>query len=126
MKKRLADSTNHDAATIYYPETTGDIGQETPCGPTHGLRAYLYLKATGGVTLTVEYEPGTKSELSASITPAWLDITTSLVNLATGGTAASYVDSTCLLDISGLNGRFRIKAVFADASNTLLAVLVTD
>lgn len=123
MRAKLFDLHNTDAATVYiYPATQAGLD---------GHRTMLHLTGSGGVTYTIQATgdgrnettatsndpyPNDGSQLSANV---WHDVTDTCPNLANGGaTAASYVDTNALLDVSHLTaGRWRLKRVTSDATN---------
>ncbi len=117
MRRVLFDFHNAAAATTYWPSASGV--QAAP-GLTE-FHTQLDLVGSGGVTYTVEWTGDDSSSTGAQLTAdAWKDVTSSCRNLVTGGTrfAASWVDSTCVLDISHItSGRWRVKRVTSDATN---------
>lgn len=103
----LVDTTNVAATTTYYPSTSG--------APIAGYRHLCIQGITsGGVTTTIEVTN------DPAVSPDWLDITKSFVELQAGTTATSYVDVSFILEKQMLNIKsFRIKSITSDASNAV-------
>jgi hypothetical protein len=104
LEEELVDDTNLDAATVYYPSSTGQAMGNFNNVSIHGV-------TSGGVTVTIEAKIDDSTD--------WVDITPAGYRLDDNTTGnASFVDQTFMLDFDDLHVRnIRIKSVTADATN---------
>lgn len=102
-EEELIDTTDIAAATNYYPSSTGKA-----MGNFNNMM--LHLVGSGGVTVTVEAKIDDSTD--------WADVTLGANNLITNTHAASYVDTSGMLQFKDLWVRnVRVKVVTSDATN---------
>lgn len=107
--KTTVDTTNVDAGTAYYPDSSGFPMEEFKGGLS--IQGVI----SGGVTATIEVS-------NDETFTDWVDITDSLYNWIGGAAryASSYVDTSFLFQMDKFMWKYaRIKSVTSDASNAV-------
>src|SRR5574343_199364 len=92
---------NTAATTAYYPSAKGVAVSDAD----RPLRRLVQLAGSGGVTFTIEWTACDESRGDGAA-DVWVDVTDECRNLI-GATATSYVDTSAVLDVSHIPGRWR-------------------